>query len=469
MPVRAAVRTAKLVGLPLGVAGRMTVGLGKRLGGRSAEVVASEVQQRTAEQLFKVLGQLKGGAMKAGQALSVFEAALPEEIAAPYRAALTKLQEAAPPMPVAAVHRQLASELGSNWRSLFRSFEDKPAASASIGQVHRAVWSDGRAVAVKVQYPGAGAALVSDLNQLARFARLFSVMSPGLDVKPLLVELKERVVEELDYRLEGAYQRAFADAYRDDPDIVIPEVIHISERTLVTGWIDGTPLSKITANGDQETRDHVGLLLVRFLYSGAGRAGLVHADPHPGNFRLTPDGRLGVLDFGAVDRMPAGLPEPIGRLARLALAGEAQAVLDGLRTEGFVRPDTAIDADAVWDYVRPILAPVEGPRFTFSRGWLRAQATRLTDPRSPAAQLGRQLNLPPEYLLLHRIVTGTMAVLCQLNASGPFRAEVEQWQVGFASPRTKAARHAREANAPGRPLPVLALPTTPMRPEPKRR
>ncbi len=469
MPVRAAVRTAKLAGLPIGVAGRMTLGLGKRIGGRPAELVALEVQQRTAEQLFKVLGQLKGGAMKAGQALSVFEAALPEEVAGPYRAALTKLQESAPPMPVAAVHRQVAREFGRDWRAQFRSFEDRPAASASIGQVHRAVWADGRTVAVKVQYPGAGAALVSDLNQLSRLARLFSVMSPGLDVKPLFAELRDRVTEELDYRLEGGSQKAFAEAYRDDPDIKIPEVIRIGERVLVTEWVDGVSIAKIIADGSVSDRDRAGLLLVRFLYSGAARAGLVHADPHPGNFRLMADGRLCVLDFGAVNRLPNGLPEPVGRLARLALEGDAEGVLHGLREEGFIRPGAPVDAQRVWDYVRPILAPVEGPTFTFSRTWLRTQAARLGDPRSPAAQLGRQLNLPPEYLLLHRVVTGSMGVLCQLNASGAYRAEIEWWQPGFAEPHSDAEQHAKTANAPGRALPELGIPTTPMTPEVRRR
>src|SRR5919107_6181826 len=142
IPRRAVTRSAKLAALPLGVAGRATWGLGKRIGGRPAELVAAELQARTAEQLFQVLGQLKGGAMKLGQALSVFEAALPEELAAPYRAALTKLQEAAPPLPVAAVHGVLREQLGADWRKNFESFSDKPSAAASIGQVHRAVWID---------------------------------------------------------------------------------------------------------------------------------------------------------------------------------------------------------------------------------------------------------------------------------------------------------------------------------------
>ena len=153
-------RGAKLAGLPLGFAGRTALGIARRIGGESAEIVAHEIQQRTADQVFRVLGELKGGAMKLGQALSIFEAALPPELAGPYRATLTKLQESAPPLPAATVHRVLAADFGDDWRASFDSFDDAPAAAASIGQVHKAVWRDGRAVAVKIQYPGAGKALI---------------------------------------------------------------------------------------------------------------------------------------------------------------------------------------------------------------------------------------------------------------------------------------------------------------------
>ncbi|HEY5989859.1 MAG TPA: AarF/UbiB family protein, partial [Streptosporangiaceae bacterium] len=155
LPRRAVTRTAKLATLPVGLAGRTALGLGKRIGGRSAELVAAEIQQRTAEQIFRVLGELKGGAMKFGQALSIFEAALPPEIAGPYRATLTRLQESAPPLPAGTVHRVLVQDLGPDWRRQFADFDDKPAAAASIGQVHRGVWKDGRKVAIKIQYPGA--------------------------------------------------------------------------------------------------------------------------------------------------------------------------------------------------------------------------------------------------------------------------------------------------------------------------
>jgi predicted unusual protein kinase regulating ubiquinone biosynthesis (AarF/ABC1/UbiB family) len=425
-------RTARLASLPLGVAGRATLGLSKRLGGRSADEVTEELQRRTAEQLFTVLGQLKGGAMKFGQALSVFEAAFPEDLAAPYREALTKLQEGAPPMPAGTVDRVLTEQFGRDWRRRFSWFDEEPAAAASIGQVHRAVWADGRRVAVKVQYPGAGPALLADLTQLSRFARMFAVLSPGLDVKPLLAELRARVVEELDYALEADAQRSFASAYEEDAEIHVPRVVASAPKVLVSEWIDGTPLARIIASGDRSQRDHAGYLLALLHFSAPARAGLLHADPHPGNFRLLDDGRLGVIDFGAVARLPGGLPEPIGRLTRTALDGDARTVLAGLQAEGFVRPDADIDADRVLRYLRPMLEPLARDSFRFTREWMRRQAARIADPRSEVAQVGRQLNLPPSYLLIHRVTIGSIGVLCQLDAEAPYRGIVERWQPGFA-------------------------------------
>ncbi|MGZ4656581.1 MAG: ABC1 kinase family protein [Blastococcus sp.] len=425
-------RTARLASLPLGAAGRATLGIGKRLSGRPAEAVQAELQARTAEQLFAVLGQLKGGAMKLGQTLSVFEAAVPEEVAAPYRQALVKLQEEAPPMPVRTVHAVLAQQLGGTWRQRFTDFDDAPAAAASIGQVHRATWRDGRDVAVKIQYPGAATALMSDLNQLARFARMFAALFPGMDVKPLIAELKARVVEELDYGLEADAQRAFAAAYAGDPEISVPRVVASAPKVIVSEWLEGTPLSRIIAKGTREERDRAGHLLAVLHFSGPERAGMLHADPHPGNFRLLDDGRLGVIDFGATARLPGGHPEPIGRLLRWALAGHADKVLADLRTEGFVRPNVDVDAQGVLDYLRPLLEPVVSDHFHFTRAWMQEQAARIADPRTEANRLGRQLNLPPAYLMIHRVTIGSIGVLCQLDASGDYRGVVEEWLPGFS-------------------------------------
>ncbi len=433
IPQRRAARTAKLASLPLGVAGRATIGLGKRITGRSAADVQAELQARTAEQLFTVLGELKGGAMKLGQALSVFEAALPEATAAPYREALTRLQEAAPPMPSPIVHRVLDEQFGRSWRDRFTSFDDTPAAAASIGQVHRAVWSDGREVAVKLQYPGAGPALMADFTQLSRMARLFARISPGLEVKPLLAELKDRVLEELDYSLEADAQRAFATAYDGDPHIAVPRVVASAPKAMVTEWMDGTPLSRIIAGGTADQRDRAGTLLAELHYSAPARAGLLHADPHPGNFRILPDGRLGVVDFGAVARLPGGYPEPLGRLTRHAVDRDAPAALAVLRAEGFIRDSVRVDASQVMDYLGPIVEPLRSPTFTFSREWMREQAARVGDPRREEARVGRMFNLPPSYLLIHRVTLGSIGVLSQLGATAPFRELAEKWQPGFAA------------------------------------
>jgi predicted unusual protein kinase regulating ubiquinone biosynthesis (AarF/ABC1/UbiB family) len=432
IPQRRVARTAKLASLPLGVAGRATLGLGRRMAGRSAEDVAAELQARTAEQLFTVLGELKGGAMKLGQALSVFEAALPEEAAAPYREALTRLQEAAPPMPAETVHRVLDEQFGRRWPERFASFDDTPAAAASIGQVHKAVWADGREVAVKLQYPGAGPALLADFTQLSRLAWLFARLSPGLEVKPLLAELKERVLEELDYTLEADSQRAFAAAYAGDPDIAIPRVVASAPKAVVTEWLDGKPLSRIIADGTQAERDHAGGLLALLHYSAPERAHLLHADPHPGNFRITPDGRLGVVDFGAVARLPDGSPEPLGRITRLALDGDGDALVAKLREMGFIRPGVELDPAAVMDYFGPVLEPLRSDTFTFSREWMRQQAARIGDPRGEEAKVGRMFNLPPTYLLIHRVTIGSIGIMCQLGATAAFRPLAERWQKGFA-------------------------------------
>jgi len=433
LPRKAVTRTARLATLPLGMAGRATIGLGKRLGGRPAEAVAAEVQQRTAEQVFKVLGELKGGAMKFGQAMSIFEAALPEELAGPYRASLTKLQEAAPPMPAKVVHGVLRQEFGSHWRRRFREFDDVPAAAASIGQVHRAVWRDGRDVAVKVQYPGAGDALRADLNQVSRLGRVIGVMVPGLDMRPLLDELKDRVVEELDYRMEADAQDGFAFAFADDPEFAVPNLVHGTEHVLVSDWLEGRPLSDVIAAGTKAERDRVGLLYVRFLFSGPHRAGLLHADPHPGNYRVTPDGRLGVLDYGAVARLPEGLPRSIGELMRRALTGQVEEMLEGLRDEGFVKAHIRIEPEALYDYMAPFLEPAAVDRFHFNRPWMREQFARINDPRRPGYTVGLKLNLPPSYLLIHRVWIGGLGVLSQLDCEAPFRAELDRWLPGFAA------------------------------------
>ena len=438
LPRKAVARTARLAALPLGYAGRQALGVGKRLGGKPAEAVLSEVQQRTAEQLFRTLGELKGGAMKFGQSLSVLEAALPENVSAPYREHLTALQDSAPTMATQTVRDVLEEALGPGWREEIVWLDGAATAAASIGQVHRARWKDGRDVAVKVQYPGAGEALMGDLRQLSRLARGIAPVFPGIDIGPLVRELQDRAAEELDYRLEAVAQQAFADAFAEDPDISVPNVVHATETVLVTEWMGSTgSLAKVITDGTREERDHYGELLVRFTFGAPARTGMLHADPHPGNFRIIPSvdelGPLGVLDFGAVSRLPGGaFPPAMGHLLRTAMLGDSDALLAGLRAEGFVRDGIRVDAQVLLDYLWPFVEPMSQERYRFTRAWMRGQFERLNDTKNPGYTLAVKLNLPPSYLLIHRTWLGGVGLLSQLEAEVPFRSILEESLPGFA-------------------------------------
>ncbi len=217
------------------------------------------------------------------------------------------------------------------------------------------------------------------------------------------------MTEELDYELEAAAQKAFAKAYADNDEILVPRVVAAVPRVLVTEWLDGTPLSTVISSGSSAQRDLAGLRLASLHFSAPCLVGLLHADPHPGNFRLLDDGRLGVLDFGAVARLPGGHPEPVGRLSRLAIEGKAEEVLAGLRAEGFVRGDAEIDAQGVLDFITPMLEPIRSEEFQFTRAWLRAEAVRVANPRGPGLSAWSQPEPaagihahPPGHARLHR-------------------------------------------------------------------
>jgi predicted unusual protein kinase regulating ubiquinone biosynthesis (AarF/ABC1/UbiB family) len=310
-PTGEAARASKILALPLAFGGRMALGWGRRLTGTDREVVSAAVHARNAEQLFAVLGQLKGGAMKVGQALSVFEAMVPAEIAEPYHQALGRLQAEGPAMPVREVHRMLAEQLGGRWRRRFRDFDDVPAAAASLGQVHRAVWADGRAVAVKVQYPGAGPALDADLRTLQRFSRLFGLVLPGLDARAVIGELRERMLDELDYRAEADRQRAFAAAFAGSDRLVVPAVVASAPKVLVSEWADGVTLGVLIRRGAADPagrtrRDRHAHTVVETLLSSPARVGLLHADPHRATSWPSPTGASPSSTTVRWRRYPAG-------------------------------------------------------------------------------------------------------------------------------------------------------------------
>ncbi|MBD0860771.1 AarF/ABC1/UbiB kinase family protein [Gordonia sp. zg691] len=426
-------RNAKLASLPIGMAGRAAAGFGKRMVGRDKDEVNQELLEKSAEQLFAVLGELKGGAMKVGQALSIMEAAIPDEFGEPFREALTKLQAEAPPMPADKVHKVLDQQLGTRWRDRFKEFSDEPAASASIGQVHKGVWSDGREVAVKVQYPGADHALKADLKTLSRMSGLLQRLSPGTDVKAMMDELIDRTEAELDYLGEADNQRAFAKVYDGHPDFLVPKVIASAPKVVVSEWVDGVALSKVITTGDQKTRDNAAAKMAEFEVSSPYRVGLLHGDPHPGNFFIADDGRFGILDFGAVGHYPEGLPPETGPILRLARDQKYDELRELMVSAEFIRPTHAakVTAEDLEAYLRPYVDPLYSESFHFTRKWMQRAAGKATDVRGEVYKTSRNLNVPKRFVMVFRVLGGCVGIASQLEAHAPYRAIMEEWVPGL--------------------------------------
>lgn len=425
-------RNAKLASIPVGMAGRAALGAAKRLTGKSRDEVNAELMEKAANQLFSVLGELKGGAMKVGQALSVLEAAIPEEYGEPYREALTKLQKDAPPLPAAKVHRVLDAQLGTKWRERFASFDDTPVASASIGQVHKAVWADGREVAVKIQYPGADEALRADLKTMRRLTSVLKQLAPGADVQGVVDELVERTEMELDYRLEADNQRAFAKAYEGHPHFVIPHVVGSSPKVVVSEWVQGKPMSEIIRNGTPDERDLCGTRLFELTFDAPARVGMMHGDAHPGNFMLLEDGRLVVIDFGAVAPLPDGLPVEMGQMIRLAQEKNYDELLPAMEKVGFVRPGEQVPVADIDEMLAQYVEPVQVPVFHYTRKWLQKHAAANMERTPQNIKMARQMDLPAKLAIPLRVIGSTVAISAQLDCHVPVRAMAEELIPGYA-------------------------------------
>ncbi|MFZ4374337.1 MAG: ABC1 kinase family protein [Mycobacterium sp.] len=426
-------RNAKLASLPVGMAGRAALGIGKRLTGKSKDDVNAELMEKAANQLFNVLGELKGGAMKVGQALSVLEAAIPEEFGEPYREALTKLQKDAPPLSAAKVHRVLDGQLGTKWRDRFTSFDDEPVASASIGQVHKGVWSDGREVAVKIQYPGADEALRADLKTMRRLTSVLKQLAPGADVQAVVDELIERTEMELDYRLEADNQRAFAKAYEGHPHFFVPHVVGSAPKVMVSEWTEGKSMAEIIRKGTPDERDLCGTRLFELTFDAPTRVGMMHGDAHPGNFMMMADGRMTVIDFGAVAPLPDGLPVEMGMMIRYALEKNYDLLLPAMERIGFIRAGEQLSVEAVDEMLAQYVEPVQVPVFHYTRKWLQRHAAQNMERAPQQIKMARQMDLPASLAIPLRVIGSTVAISCQLDCHVPVASMAEELIPGFAS------------------------------------
>ncbi|MBG0567788.1 AarF/UbiB family protein [Actinoplanes aureus] len=341
-------------------------------------------------------------------------------------------------VPPQVVRRLLAAEANEpGWRAPgwpgAGDLDDRPAATGTHAQVHRARWTDGRDVAVKIQHPGALARAGNQRSRMSRMSGMLRLMSPGFPVDALIEEIHEAALAELDYRQEAANQRAFAAAYRDDPDLFVPEVLYAGERLMVAEWAAGVPLTEVTHAGTRAECDRIGGVLTALQLSAPSRTGLVHADPDPDNLRLLDDGRLAVLDFGAVAELPAGLPADLGRLLRAAADGDGGQVTSILQRLQVVAPAHRVDPRTLLRLAEETVLPTLRPGFRFDQGWLKRRVVAVMFGRHNVSTI-RHLRLPPGYIQLVRAVVSTVDTLCALEAGVDVRAAMARWLPGFAAP-----------------------------------
>ncbi len=431
-------RTAKFGGLVAGQGARW-VGTNTANRFRSEERADEMLGERaiqTANELVSQLGQMKGAAMKIGQVLSTIDFELiPEAERDSFKAKLAELRDDAPRLDFPQMRKVLEADLGGPVAEHFAAFDEEPVAAASIGQVYRATTHDGRDVAVKIQYPGVAEAVETDLRNANMLFPLIRRLAPGLDVKAIAGELKDRIGEELDYEIEAQHQRQVARAFRGHPFVVIPRVdtTMSTRRVLVSEFIEGVPFAQIAALGDEE-RDRYGEILYRFYFGLLEREQLACGDPHPGNVIFTDDGKVCFLDFGLMRKVPAAYLEGERGIGRALLAGDAEAVHGQLAHLGYLPGDPAsFPVDAIFAQLNAAGAWYLTPGFRrITPDLVREVMESAGSPRSPYFDLMRRQTVPPEALLIRRMEGLLFAVLGELRAGADWNALMRDALLGEA-------------------------------------
>ena len=403
-------------------------------GEEAAQDAMSRRQLDTAKQIVAVLGTMKGAAMKLGQVMSFLDVGLvPEEHREEFQRELAKLRDAAPTVSFKQMRRVIEEDLEATLSEVFAAFDEEPIAAASIGQVYRGTLHDGREVAVKVQYPGVASAVRADMQNLDMILRLLKRMAPGLDAKAIAEEIKERIVEELDYELEAQNQRSLARIFAGHPFIVVPDVISSlsRERVLVSEFVSGAGFEELKTRSQAE-RDRLGEIIFRFFLGCLYRHRQFSGDPHPGNFLLLDDGRVAFLDFGLFKRMEAEPVELELACQRAVAEGDAATLHELLAASGFLPEPDRVDPehllafirDAIWWYTTADEVVQLEPEI----------ATQVmiesSDPRSSHFREMRHQAMRPEHLFGRRMEMLTLAVLSQLRARGNWHRIAREWMYG---------------------------------------
>ena len=395
---------------------------------------AARRQIEAAEQIFDVLGQMKGAAMKVGQVASFIDTgAFPPEFQERIQAKLAELRDAAPRVPFAKMRKLVENDLGERLGDVFSDFEEDAVAAASIGQVYRARLLDGRDVAVKVQYPGVGNAVRADLQNLGLIMRVAKRIAPGMDAKAMTAEIRERLTDELDYEHEAQQHRAFARTWRNHPFIYIPGVVTelCTEHVLVTEWVDGIGFEEVK-DLDEPTRDRFGEIVFRFFFGSLYRNGHFSGDPHPGNYRLMDDGRVAFIDFGMTKRVTREDLDAEIRAIRAAMDGDPEELHRRLASMGFFDPDDdQVTPEAVFEHFHDVTAwYIEDREVTIDRALVRRVLIDFGDPRSRHWELMKRETMPPQSMLARRMEALTLGVLGQLGATANWHLIAREWLFG---------------------------------------
>jgi len=444
VPTSRVARSARLGGLAAGQAARQAGTRAANLARNeeAAGAAMSARQLQAAEQIVTALGSMKGVAMKVGQVLSFLDVGfVGAEHREQFQAKLAALRDSAPNVSFKDMRKVVEGEYGEKLGRVFAEFEETPIAAASIGQVYRARLHDGRDVAVKVQYPGVAAAVRADMQNLGIILRLAKSVAPGLDVRAVGHEIRERIDEELDYELEAGNQRTLGRIYAGHPFVVIPAVVTdlSREKVIVSEYVTGRGFEVMKALPQVE-RDRIGEIVFRFYFGSMYRYRQFSGDPHPGNMLLLDDERMAFFDFGLFKRIAPEVAEFELQVARLGVERRGADMIEHLHRGGLIGDPTAYTEEGVLQQFDD-----------FSRWHTRdaevalrpevATAVMLTmsDPRSPYFGQMRKETLPPDHVFGRRLEMLTLAVMSQLRAKGNWHRVEREWLYGDA-PRTALGR-----------------------------
>jgi predicted unusual protein kinase regulating ubiquinone biosynthesis (AarF/ABC1/UbiB family) len=427
----------------------------KQLGTRAANVTRGEDASRkamerrqleTAEQIVAVLGTMKGAAMKLGQVMSFLDVGLvPEEFREDFQAKLAELRDAAPKVAYRDMKKVIEGEYGEKIEDVFESFDPVPIAAASIGQVYKAHLEDGRAVAVKVQYPGVATAVRADMQNLTVILRLMRRVAPGLDAKAIGEEIRSRIEEELDYELEASNQRRLARIYRGHPFIVVPEVITSlsREKVVVSEFVEGRGFEEMKQL-DQAERNRIAEIVFRFYFGCMYRHHQFSGDPHPGNCILLDDGRMAFLDFGLFKTIAAEAAEFELQAQRLAVERRAAELVEHMHRHGWIGDPSYYPEDKALAMVDDLTSWYTHDADLALTPELASEVLmQMGDPRSRHFGTMRHETLPPDHLFGRRLEVLTLAVMSQLRAKGNWHRIAREWIYGD-EPVTELGRQEAE-------------------------